>query len=157
MRLGIDIAQSIQDYVNQFLIEESSPDNPLIDFTTAAICSETGRIFTNCVTNRGQILISWDFLQKRLPGTYVSWGILSEHEKAVIRLLHAAVDGFQVDHSSKKIYPSSVEPEFALLSPGPLYIDRRTKILIGWKKVHGTHFEVLFVQRPLYQSIDDTL
>ncbi len=157
MRLGIDVARSIQEYINGFLADELKPDNPAIDFTQAAICNETGRIFTNCVNNKGYITLDWSFIQKRLPGTYVSWGALSENEKAIVKLLHGSLDGFQTEQSCPKIRPQDIDREYALLSPGPLYIDRRTKILIGWKKIPGTYFEALIVQRPIYQSIDDTL
>lgn len=154
----MDVAKSIQSYVNAFIAEEPYPnDNPQIDFSEAAICNETGRIFSNCVAQNARISLDWSFLQKRCQGTYVSWGSLSEHEQAVIKLLHGALDGFQTAASSTKLRPESVEREYALLAPGPLYVDRKTKIVIGWKKVPGTYFEVLIVQRPLYESIDDTL
>lgn len=157
MRLGADVAKTVALMVNAFLSEQSQPDNPPIDFTRASYCPETGRIFPDSVTRSEQILLSWDFLQRRSPGIFVSWGSLSEEEKGVVRLLHGEIEGFQTEKSSQNLRPESVESDFALTSPGPLYIDRRTKVLLGWKKVPGTHFEVLVVQRPQFQNIEETL
>jgi hypothetical protein len=157
MRLGIDVARSMAEFVNAFLEEQPKPDNPPIDFARASHCPVTGRIFPLTVSTAERISLSWDFLQKRLPGTYVSWGALSEEEKGEIKLLHGSLEGFQTEQSSAKLRPEDVEIEYAMLFPGPLYVDRKTKILMGWKKVPGTYFEVLIVQRPQFQSIDETL
>lgn len=157
MRFGVDIAKSIQMYVQAFLQDEQQPENPPIDFTTAAVCSDTGRIFPNCVTPGEHVVLDWEFIKKRVDGVFISWGALSEHEQAVIKLLHGTVEGFQTEQSSQQIRPEKVEREYARLAPGPLYVDRKTKILVGWKKVPGTTFEVLVVQKPMYESIEQTL
>lgn len=158
MRLGLDVARSLAAHVNAFLVEQpSQSDNPPIDFDRAAYCPITGRIFPLSVTSGEQVVLSWDFIPKRIKGTFVSWGSLSEEERGVARLLHESLDGFQTEHSSLRPRPQDVEEEFALLSPGPLYIDRQTKIVVGWKTVPGTYFEVLVVQRPRFQSMEETL
>jgi hypothetical protein len=158
MELGIDVAKSLAALVNSFLEEMHEPhENPPIDFSLAALCPTTGRIFPNCVTKQERISLSWDFLNKRYEGNYISWGSLPEEEKAVLRILHGSIEGFQAEKSSSHVLPQNVEEEFALLSPGPLYVDRKTKILLGWKKVPGTYFEVLVVQKPKYQSLDETI
>ena len=88
MMLGVDIAPSMIRFVDEFLLDHPQPDNPPIDFKTAAICPETGRIFPNCV-KRGEIVrLDWSFLRKRFPGNYVSWGSLSELEQGTLRMLH---------------------------------------------------------------------
>jgi hypothetical protein len=157
MQFGSDIAKSLQKHINACLDEYPEVDNPQIDFSKAALCPVTGRIFTNCVVRGKTISLDWTFIQKRFQGTFLSWGILSEEEKGVIRVLHSSLEGFQMENSSALARPERVEKEFALLSPGPLYIDRKTNILMGWKLVPGTSFEILIVQRPLFQSLDDTL
>jgi hypothetical protein len=157
MRLGVDIAKTIARMVNVFLAEYPPEDNPQINFEMAAYCSETGRIFSNCVTSSEKIRLSWEFLSARTSGTFISWGAISKEEQGVIKLLHDSLEGFQLEKSSARIRPQDVEEEYARLSPGPLYVDRRTRILMGWKKVPGTRFEVLIVQRPKYQSLEDTL
>lgn len=157
MCLGADVARSLMMYVNAFLQEQQVGDNPAIDFSRAAYCPKTGRIFTDCVGSNEQISLSWDFLRRRCKGTFVSWGALSEEERGVLKLLHDSVEGFQTESSSKNLRPESVEEEFALLSPGPLYVDRTARVLMGWKKVPGTYFEVLVVQRPQFKSIEETL
>jgi hypothetical protein len=53
--------------------------------------------------------------------------------------------------------PQEIDSFHALLKPGPLYVDRETKNLLGWKEVPGTEFEVLIVQTPIYESVDQTL
>ena len=157
MLLGMDIARTMANMVNAFLAEHPAEDNPKINFELASYCSETGRIFPNCVTSSERIHLSWDFLSARASGTFVSWGSLSEEERGVIKLLHDSLEGFQTEKSSKKLRPQDVEEEYVKLSPGPLYIDRRTRVLMGWKRVPGTRFEVLIVQRPKFQSLEDTL
>jgi len=157
LRLGGDVAVSLAGIVNAFLQEESQEENPPIEFPLASYCPETGRIYPKSVSEKERIQLSWDFIKRRWPGTFISWGALSEEEKGVVRLLHGSLDGFQTEYSSTLPNPESVGGEFSSLSPGPLYIDRETKTLLGWKKVPGTYFEVLVVQQPQFQSLDETL
>lgn len=163
MQFGVDIARSLQKQVNSFLEEFPEEDNPQIDFTKAALCPVTGRIFTKCVTRGVKIDLDWSFLHKRFPGTkempssFVSWGALSEEERGELRVIHPSLEGFQIEQSSPYPRPERIDREFALLSPGPLYVEKATHILVGWKRVPGTSFEVLIVQRPLFQSLDETL
>lgn len=157
MRFGMDVAQSIVNMVNAFFVDLDPLDNPKIDFVRAAYCPETGRIFPNCVGQNDQISLSWDFLSNRCPGTYVSWGSLSEEERGILKLLHGSVEGFQTEVSSLQSRPQDGEEEFYSLAPGPLYVDRREKTLLGWQKVPGTRFEVLVLQRPRFHSLEETL
>lgn len=157
MQFGVDIARSLQTHINAFVHEFPEEDNPEIDFSKAALSPMTGRIFPDCVVNGKKIVLDWSFLQKRCPGSFLSWGAFSEEEKGVLRLLHPSLEGFQTEQSSSMPRPERVEREYALLSPGPLYVERNTKIVVGWKRVPGTSFEVLIVQRPLFQSIEETL
>jgi hypothetical protein len=157
MRLGVDVAASLNFYVNAFLQEQERPNNPDIDFGKAAYCPKTGRIFPNCVQAGEQISLSWNFIQKRYKGAFVSWGSMSPEEQGVVKLLHESVDEFQTEKSSPKLRPEDVEEEYALTSPGPLYIDKATRVLMGWKKVPGTYFEVLVVQSPTFQTLEETI
>lgn len=157
MQFGTDVALSIQSHVNGYMATFSSDDNPEIDFSKAAICPTTGRIFTNCLVRGKAVSLDWLFLEKRSPGTYVSWGALPEDEKGIMRLVHLTLDGYQTETSSTTIRPDRCEKEISMLSPGPLYVDRKTKILLGWIKVPGTDFEVLIMRRPQFQSIEETL
>ncbi|MBS0634824.1 MAG: hypothetical protein JSR37_05120 [Verrucomicrobia bacterium] len=157
MLLGIDIAASVRNFVNDFLLSHEQPDNSPIDFEQAAICSETGRIFPNSAFKGNFVRLDWSFLQRRFPGRYVSWGSLSELEQATIRMCHESLSGYQTEISCPRSLPQEIDTHYALTKPGPLYVDRHTKILLGWKEVPGTEFEVLIVQKPIYESIDDTL
>jgi hypothetical protein len=157
MKLGVDIAASVQQYVEAFMLSHEQPENKPFDFRFAAISEETGRIFPDCVKKAEIVSLDWSFIQKRHRGKFVSWGSLSEIEQGHIKLLHESLVGFQTEKSCLNPVPKDVTAEFSLLKPGPLYVDRETKVLLGWKEVHGTEFEVLIVQKPTYESIDETL
>jgi len=157
MRLGMDVAHSVAEMVHSFLEELGQTDNPPIDFSHAAYCPETGRIFPDCISSKERISLSWDFITKRCSGTFVSWGSLSPEEQGELKLIHSSLEGFQLQCSSSRPRPEDIEADLAVISPGPLYVDRISKILVGWKKVPGTYFEVLVVQRPLFRSIEETL
>lgn len=157
MQLGVDVAHSVRSFVDAFLLSHSQPENNCIDFDTAAYCPDTGRIFPECVRKGEIIKLTWEFLTKRYPGNWVSWGSLSEHEQAILKMCHESLFGFQTEHSCQRTAPDEIDSYHALLKPGPLYVDRVTKNLLGWKEVSGTEFEVLIVQKPIYQSIDETI
>lgn len=158
---GGDIAKTLEGFIQDFLLTQPQPDNPPIDMMTAVICRTTGRIFPNAVgVKRGgnAVRLGWNFIEKSAAGNYVSWGALSELEQTKIKLLHGGeLEGYQLEESSKRLLPKDAEEYFKLASPGPLYVDRMNATLVGWKKVPGTHFEVVIVQRPKYKSIDETL
>ncbi len=97
----------------------------------------------------GAIKVEWDFLQKKYPGKFVSWGSLIEEQKEIIRGRHKSLDGFQTDFSSPVPSPRKIDPEYAYTKPGPLYVDIDTNVLLGWKVVPGTELEVLIVQKPV--------
>jgi len=156
MKLGMDIVPSITRQVEAFMLSHEQPENMPFDFQFAAICELTGRIFPDCV-KRELVRIDWSFLRKRYPGNFVSWGSLDEIEQSTIKLCHESMTGFQTERSCASPMPEGIDSYHALLKPGPLYVDRQTKILLGWKEVPGTTFEVLIVQKPIYQSVDETL
>lgn len=132
-----------------FLYDLHQYDNRIFKVRRAAFCRETGRIFQNCVNWFDLINVDWNFLQKRYHGHYVSWGSLSREQQEVIRAKHSSLEGFQADYSSPTPSPRGIEPEYAYARPGPLYVDFEKKILLGWKQVPGTEFEVLIVQLPI--------
>lgn len=158
LRLGMDIARSMAEFINSYLAElPDKEDNPPIDMSKAAYCPVTGRIFSDCVSSSERIVLGWDFVSKRFPGTFVSWGSLSDHEKGEVKLLHESLEWFQTEKSSPLPRPQDIDEQYSLLSPGPLYVDRVQKVLVGWRKIPGTYFEILVVQRPKFQSIEETL
>jgi len=157
MMYGVDLSQSIAAHIEEYMKSLCQRDNPPFDMSRAAICRETGRIFTDCVGKSGIIRLRWDFLEKRYPGRWVSWGAIPEVQRATIKLCHRSVEGFQTECSSPKPKPNEAGDYYALAKPGPLYADMSTRILLGWKHVPGTTFEVLIVQKPDFDSIDETL
>lgn len=157
MLLGTDFAPSVRKYVESFLSNHPQPENTPFDFAKAALSEKTGRIFPNCVTKGEIIRLKWDFLQKRYPGNYVSWGSLTQTEQAMVRMCHESFAGFQSEVSSPKPMPQEIDRYYAHVKPGPLYVDKATKILLGWKVVPGTQFEVLIVQKPTIESIEEIL
>lgn len=152
LRKATDISYTSMVKVAKFLTEFPGYDNQIFKFYWASLSRETGRIFPSSVTWYGKIKVDWNFLQKRLPGHYVSWGSLSLDQQRVIREVHGTLEGFQTEFSSPNPAPSHIEHQYAFTKPGPLYVDLETKILLGWQCVPHSNLEVLIVKKPL-QSI----
>lgn len=148
MKFGEDLAFSAAERVNRFMNRFEDKENPAVDLRWAAICGETGRIFPSCVNRWGVVRLKWDFLRKRHPGNWVSWGSLDLVTQSDIARYHESMEGFQTQHNSPKRMPQDVDAYFANIKPGPLYVDIGTKMLMGWKCVPGTNLEVLIVQKP---------
>lgn len=149
LRQGGDLSFIAREKILKYLFNLKAYDNRMFDLTKAAVCRETGRVFPNAINFFSQIRVDWSFLIKRFPGHYVSWGSLSEDQKQEVLSHHGEVKGFQMEKSSPTASPRLIEPEFALLKPGPLYVDFEKKVLLGWKEVPDTEFEVLLVQKPI--------
>jgi hypothetical protein len=132
-----------------YLYDLHQYDNRVFKVRNAAFCRETGRVFQECITWFDTINVDWSFLQKRYPGNYISWGSLSKEQQESIREVHQSLEGYQTEKSSPTLSPRLIEPEYAYTKPGPLYVDFETKVLLGWKQVPGTDFELLIVQKPI--------
>jgi hypothetical protein len=150
MRRGSDLSYYASEKTLRFLYNTHQYDNRIFSLKRAAVCRETGRIFSNAVTWYDRIELDWTFLQKRYPGSYVSWGSLTAEQQGLIRNAHDSLEGFQTDFSSPNPLPKAVEAKYAFAKPGPLYVDMNTKVLLGWKSVPATDLEVLIVQKPKY-------
>ena len=148
LRSGSDLSYDSVEKILRYLYDYQEYDNRMFDLRKAAYCRETGRIFPDAITWYDVIRVDWTFLQKRYPGNWISWGSLTDIQQQIIREAHHSIDEFQTDFSSPNPAPRAVEKEYSLLKPGPLYIDLETKILLGWKIVPETDFEVLIVQKP---------
>lgn len=149
LRRATEISYYSAEQILKFVYSFRQYDNRVFKLNRAAFCRETGRIFQDCVTWFDTINVDWTFLQKRYPGNYVSWGSLSKEQKDIIREAHNSLDGFQTGYSSPTPAPRAIESEYAYTKPGPLYVNLETKVLLGWKVVPGTEFEVLIVQKPI--------
>lgn len=148
LRLGSTIPYQTAEKVLRYLFYMHQYDNRMFDVRKAAFCRETGRLFPNAVSYFDTIFVNWSFLEKRFPGSYVSWGSLSPTQKEMIRSNHYSLEGYQTEYSSLNPSPRGVEAAFAYAKPGPLYVDLETKVLLGWKLVPDTDLEVLIVQKP---------
>lgn len=148
MRRATSLSYSTLEKVLRYLHDLKQYDNRMFDVRKASFCRETGRIFQDSINWYDIISVDWDFLQRRHPGKYVSWGSLTLEQQSDIRDRHDTLEGFQTKHSSKRSAPRDVEPEYAMEKPGPLYVDIYTATLLGWKEVPGTEMEVLIVQKP---------
>ena len=153
LRKGSDLRYLTIEKVLRFLYDMHDYDNRMFDLNRAAICRETGRIFPEAITWYGARKVDWDFLQKRYPGKFVSWGSLPEEQQLLIRDRHVSLEGFQIEYSSPTPVPRSIEPEYAYRKPGPLYVDVESGILLGWKCVPDTELEVLILQKPKEEYI----
>lgn len=148
LRRATDLSYFSQERILRFLAAKHQYDNRIFRFRRAALCRETGRVFSDCVTWFDMIRLDWSFLQKRYPGNYVSWGSLTSDQKDAIRACHESLEGYQTDISCPEPSPRLIEPEYVFTKPGPLYVDVNTHVLLGWKIVPGTELEVLIVQKP---------
>lgn len=155
LRRGEALTFYAKEQVLRYLYEHYSYDNPMFKLKKAAFCRDTGRIFPNAVTWYDTIQLDWNFIQKRHKGNYLSWGSLTYEQQVSIRKVHGSIKGFQTNFSSARSSPRDVEPEYALAKPGPLYVDLDSKVLLGWKCVPGTEFEVLIVQKPIKLILPD--
>jgi hypothetical protein len=149
LRSANDLHYTIKNKVLRYLYQLKQFDNQMFDFEKAAYCRDTGRLFKECVNWLGQIEVDWTFIQKAHSGNYVSWGSLTREQQLLVSQKHGSLDGFQVEESSPSSSPRSILRIYALLKPGPLYVDYETGILVGWKEVPDTDVEVLIVQKPL--------
>jgi len=134
--------------VLRFLYDLRQYDNRMFDMRKAAFCRETGRIFQDSINWLDIITVDWNYLQQRYPGDYVSWGSLTIEQQSHVRDRHESLEGFQTKYSSRNSSPRTIESEFSLMKPGPLYVDVHTYVLLGWKEIPGTELEVLIVQKP---------
>lgn len=149
LRYGRELTFEKKDRIIQFLTSIGDYENRPFSFEKAAFCRETGRIFQNCVTWTGKIVLDWSFITKRARGNFVSWGSLSPEKQKEIKQHHGSLEGFQLGVSSKNPSPRLISEEIAMAKPGPLYVDPETNVFVGWKVVPGTELEVLIVQKPL--------
>lgn len=148
LRRGSDLSYSGIEKILRYLYHLHEFHNRMFDLNRAAYCRETGRVFPNALTWYGTLNVDWGFLQKRYPGNWVSWGSLTEDQKEAVLRAHHRLEGYQMDHSSQQPSPRQVEPEYAFAKPGPLYVDMETKILLGWKCIPDSDYEVLIVTKP---------
>lgn len=148
LRFASDISYAAIGKLFLFLRGFHQYDNRMCNIQRVAICRETGRVFFDALDWAGRVHLDWNFLSKRYPGTYVSWGSLSYNQQEAVRKAHQTLTGFQIKESSPHPSPRMIERKFALTKPGPLYVDLSTFVLLGWKSVPGTDLEVLIVQKP---------
>lgn len=148
VRPARELTYYTKDKIYAYLRGLAEYENRPFDFDQAALCRDTGRIFPDCATWLGGYSLDWSFLRKRYKGNFVSWGSLTEERKKEIKKMHDPLDGYQVLFSSKNPSPRHVEEDFALMKPGPLYVDPDTGVFLGWKIVPDTELEVMIVQKP---------
>lgn len=134
--------------IKRYMIEMEDLDNRRFDLRKAAICRETGRIFPDCVAWNGKIHVDWTFINKRFPGSWVSYGSLPEERRLVLWELHGTLEGFQTEFSSGNPLPQDIESDYAVMKPGPLYVNLENDVVMGWKIIPGTDAEILVVKRP---------
>lgn len=148
LRFATDLSYQSMERVLRMLFDLHDVDNPFIDFTKAVYCRETGRVFTHAIDFWGRISLDWSFIKKRAYGDFVSWGSLTEEQKQGVIDCHDSVEGFQTEFSCPIANPTQVTKEYVYHKPGPLYVDLKTKVLLGWQMVPDTELEILIVQKP---------
>ena len=148
LRYGEDLSYFALQRIQEFIITLQQPENSIKHLKNSAICQDTGRVFFNVLDFFGVVRLKKDFLSTRYPGNYVSWGSLTEDEKKYIASCHTSMKGFQVESSSTHYDPLQIDSYHATLKPGPLYVDKAARILLGWQSVPGTALEILVIQFP---------
>lgn len=148
LRSGEDISYFEKERILRSLFTMREYHNRIFDIDRAAFCRDTGRIFPDAVTWYDVIKLDWSFLTKRYPGNWVSWGSLSDLQQKSILDAHHRVEGYQMDYSCPEPNPRGITPDYAYTKPGPLYVDLETNILLGWKMVPDSDFEIMVVQKP---------
>lgn len=148
-----DLSFDSQFKLYQFLAEYPGYDNPQIRLSRALVCRDTGRIFPECINFFGRISLDWSFLRKRHSGHWVSWGSLSTDQKRELIEEHRSLEGFQTEVSSQRHLPRDISTQYSYASPGPLYVDIETRVLLGWKRIPDSEIEVLIVQLPKQKTV----
>lgn len=143
-----DLPASSRQIIDHTLAQYSAELNPPIDWSLAAICTKTGRLFTQCVAVSGTIYLDWNFLKKRAPGEWVSWGALTPEHQGEIYSLYRDMSFYQTDLCSPDAQPSRTNSFYAMTRPGPLYVNPHTNELLGWVSVPDTSYEILIHSRP---------
>lgn len=149
-----DISYDSLAKVHYFLEEYPGYENRQLRFSRAMVCRDTGKIFPECISWSGKARLEWDFLKKKHPGTYISWGSLSDEQKRSFEEDHDSLEGFQTGFSCNEPLPKNITTDYAFAKPGPLYVDLETRVLIGWKYVPETELEVLIVQKPRPSALE---
>lgn len=135
--------------LDQFMEAIKNYDNRPFKLRKAAFNRELGRIYPDCINWRGKIVLDWSFLNKKMPGIWVSWGSLPPDRQREIREKHTTLEAYQTEHSSPMTRPQDVEREFALMKPGPLYVNLENNAVLGWIEVPETELEILYLKRPV--------
>lgn len=143
-----DLPASSCQIIEKSLSSFSTELNPPIDWSQAAICTKTGRLFTKCIAISGTIQLDWGFLKKRASGEWVSWGALNPEHQAEIRSLYRDLSCYQTDISSPDAQPSHINQFYAMTRPGPLYVNPYNNELLGWVSVPETSYEILIHSQP---------
>jgi len=131
-------------YDKLFLLERYLQSHNLsYSLKESLICEKTGRVFPKKTLRFNTLSVSRNFLSRMHQGKWLLWSSLSDQQKKkVVRshLLHYdQLEQFQCEGFQNK---SSLEEE-RRGKPGPLYVDLKTKNLLGWRSVPTTDLELL--------------
>jgi hypothetical protein len=148
LRKAMEMSPKSIARVFKFMSSFHEFDNIMPNIQKASYCRETGRIFPKSINFLGEIRVDWNFLSKRYPGHWVSWGSLDKEHQNAVRMHHLSMEGYQTEMSSPLASPRQIEEQYAYTIPGPLYVDLATNNLLGWKIVPNTDLEVLILQKP---------
>lgn len=131
---GEEIFYACAEKIYFFSSELSQPENASFDLAEAVFCRETNRIFPSSINAFGEINLIRNYLKKYYPSKLVPWFRLTDSEKVKLASMHSSLEGFQIGKS---------------LSLGPLFVDRKRSILVGWKRIPETKMEIIVIQKPL--------
>ena len=150
MARGSDLTFEAVSHIQDFLEAQGMA---MFDPQKAAVCRQTGRIFPDALNIFGSIKIPKTYLKRKYAGAFVSWGSLSKLEQEKILSVYTeskkVLEGFQTVYSCKEELPWNTKSAYLLEKPGPLYVDKQSNALLGWKCVPASNLEVLILKSPL--------
>ncbi len=115
-----DTVQKIQ----RFMLSQPQPENAPFEVAQAAICRDSGKIFTEARNAFDVLRVGNDFPRRRWPGHWVQWKHLHSNEQRRLASLHECVRDLKRDD---------------------LYGDPIKGSIMSWQRVPETEVEVLVV------------
>ena len=112
LRRAGTLRYTTQFIIKRYLKDMEDYDNRQFELNRASLCRETGRIFPDSVNWYGKMHVDWNFLRKRMPGSWISYGSLAEDRRQEIWDKHGTLAGFQTELSCEKPLPQEIEEEF---------------------------------------------
>lgn len=148
LRKGGELSFFAEKKLHEFYMSLPRHFNQTPKLDKSTICTSTGRIFPNSISKFGATSNPKDIFLNYPKGDYILWQELSDPLKKTIIENHDSIKGFQINQLPKYTKEQPLNHKFAHIKPGPLFVDLKTKALLGWKEIPETNLETLVYQPP---------